>query len=83
MEKGKAPFNDPNLGTTGASCNSCHPNGGTTGGEFSGMKISHLHGVAATFPKYIKTANRIVTLAEMNNLCYEGKDLEAYLHSLK
>lgn len=61
------------------------------------MKIPHLHGAAATFPKYIKTANRIVTLAEMNNVCItfamkgkpldmnsqEMKDLEAYLHSLK
>ena len=29
VEKGKALFNDPKLGggTTGASCNSCHPDG--------------------------------------------------------
>jgi cytochrome c peroxidase len=26
-EKGKALFNDPKLGTTGQSCNDCHPNG--------------------------------------------------------
>ncbi len=26
-EKGKALFNDPNLGTTGKSCNDCHTNG--------------------------------------------------------
>jgi len=25
--KGKALFNDPNLGTTGKSCNDCHPGG--------------------------------------------------------
>ncbi len=26
-EKGKMLFNDPKLGTTGKSCNDCHPNG--------------------------------------------------------
>ncbi len=25
VEKGKALFNDPKLGTTGKSCNTCHP----------------------------------------------------------
>lgn len=27
IDKGKALFNDPKLGTTGKSCNSCHPDG--------------------------------------------------------
>jgi cytochrome c peroxidase len=27
VEKGKALFNDPKLGTTGKSCNTCHPDG--------------------------------------------------------
>ena len=27
LDKGKALFNDPTLGTTGKSCNDCHPNG--------------------------------------------------------
>jgi cytochrome c len=27
IDKGKALFNDPKLGTTGKSCNDCHPNG--------------------------------------------------------
>jgi cytochrome c553 len=27
VEKGKALFNDPKLGTTGKSCNDCHKNG--------------------------------------------------------
>ncbi len=27
IEKGKVIFNDPALGTTGASCNTCHVNG--------------------------------------------------------
>ncbi len=27
LEKGRALFNDPKLGTTGKSCNDCHPGG--------------------------------------------------------
>jgi hypothetical protein len=27
IEKGKALFNDPKLGTSGKSCNTCHPDG--------------------------------------------------------
>lgn len=27
VDKGKAMFNDPKLGTNGKSCNDCHPNG--------------------------------------------------------
>ncbi len=27
IEKGKSLFNDPKLGTTGKSCNTCHPEG--------------------------------------------------------
>jgi cytochrome c peroxidase len=27
IDKGKALFNDPKLGTTGKSCNTCHPDG--------------------------------------------------------
>lgn len=33
LRLGKALYNDTSLGTNGQSCNSCHPGGGTTGGE--------------------------------------------------
>jgi len=69
VEQGKALFNDTTLGTTGMSCNGCHPDGGTTGGEMMGMKIRDLHGAAATFPKYKMPAKAVITLAQMNNLC--------------
>jgi cytochrome c553 len=36
VEKGKALFNDPKLGTTGKSCNDCHPNG--KGAEKAAMR---------------------------------------------
>ena len=69
VEQGKALFNDTTLGTTGASCNSCHPDGGTGGGEVMGMKIKNLHGAAATFPKYKNQAKAVITLSQMNNMC--------------
>lgn len=35
IEKGKALFNDPQLGTAGQSCNTCHPGG--QGLEYAAM----------------------------------------------
>lgn len=75
IEKGKALFNDPKLGggTTGLSCNSCHPAGKTTGGEAEamGMKIPipTLIGAAATFPKFKMGAKKVITADMMNNMC--------------
>lgn len=97
VELGRALFNDPKLGTTGGTCNSCHPDGGTIGGKVGDMPIPDLHGSAATFPKFKAWAGKEVTLAEMNNACItmmlkgkpldiesvEMKSLEAYLHSLE
>lgn len=97
VELGKALFNDPKLGTTGGTCNTCHPNGGTIGGKVGNMPIPDLHGSAETFPKFKEWAGKEVTLAEMNNFCItqvlkgepidkngvKMKSLEAYLHSLK
>lgn len=94
---GKGLFNEPKLGTTGATCNSCHPNGGTIGGAFLEMPIPSLYGAAPSFPKFKQAAGREITLAEMVNLCIEipmkgkplkvdseeMKALEAYLHTLK
>jgi len=80
IEKGEALFNDTKLGKTGTSCNSCHPGGGTTGGQMMGMEIPTLKGAAATFPKYKKPAKRVITLSQMNNMCIEmimeGKPLK-------
>ncbi|MBD3184811.1 c-type cytochrome [Candidatus Poribacteria bacterium] len=80
IAKGKALFNDTKLGTTGTSCNSCHPNGETTGGQMMDMKIPTLKGAAATFPKFKESAKRVITLSMMNNMCIsmimEGKSLK-------
>lgn len=96
-EVGKALFNDPKLGTTGGTCNTCHPNGGTIGGKAGDMPIPDLHGSAATFPKFKQWAGKEITLAEMNNFCItqilkgkpldvestEMKSLNAYLQTLE
>lgn len=96
-EVGKAIFNNPKLGTTEASCNSCHPNGGSIGGKVGDMPIPDLHGAAGTFPKFKQWAGKEVTLTEMNNACItmimkgkalnpnsvEMKSLEAYEFTLK
>ena len=49
IEKGKALFNDPQLGTNGKTCNSCHPNG--KGLEKSGSK-----------PDLVDTINGCITI---------------------
>lgn len=80
IKSGKLLFNDTNLGKTGMSCNSCHPGGDTAGGQMMGMEIPMLKGAAATFPKYKKSAKKVITLSQMNNMCIEmimeGKPLK-------
>ena len=96
IEKGKSLYSDTNLGKSGRSCDTCHPGGGTTGGEVMGMAVPSLMGKASTFPKYKPQAAGVITLAQMNNICIEmalegealklGSDeavaLEAYVASL-
>ncbi len=74
LAQGEALFQDTKLGTNGQSCNSCHINGGTTGGKVEmmpGMKmpIPDLHGSAATYPKFKVPNDAVITLTEMNNNC--------------
>jgi len=79
MRLGKALYNDTSLGTNGQSCNSCHPGGGTTGGEAHvNKKMGHgpydlpipsLIGASARFPKYKIPNDEVVTLAQMDNNC--------------
>lgn len=80
LVRGKALYNDAKVGRNGQTCNSCHPGGGTTGGEAEiGMKgrfpmnpklpIPTLVGAAASFPKYKVPNDAVVTLETMNNNC--------------
>jgi len=75
--RGQVLFNDETTGNgkMGVSCNSCHPGGGTTGGEAQvpmrkfKMPIPSLVGAAGTFPKYKIPNDEVITLAHMNNNC--------------
>lgn len=79
IERGKKHFNDTKLGenTTGQSCNSCHPNGGTIGGaaemtwKDQAMKVATptLTGAAASFPKAIGPMKVVEDVAGQNNMC--------------
>jgi cytochrome c len=69
------------LSTNGQACASCHPGGGTTGGEaetpmaseLTGkpykLPIPSLTGAAATFPKYKVPSDGVITLGDMANNC--------------
>jgi cytochrome c peroxidase len=85
IEKGKALFNDPKLGTTGGTCNTCHPDG-------KGLEKAGLHS-----KKEWKNPGGVwLNLEDANNVCImmavKGKtidprskemiDLTAYIRSL-
>lgn len=92
MKRGEKLFSDPKLGngTKGQSCSSCHPGGGTIGGEAQipkrmghgpfNLPIPSLAGAAATFPKYKVPNDEVISLQQMNNNCIRmfmgGKRLE-------
>ncbi len=92
MKVGEQLFHDPELGNgdKGQACASCHPGGGTTGGEAEIPKrmghgpyilpIPTLIGAAAHFPKYKVPIDEVITLQQMNNNCIRmfmgGKRLE-------
>lgn len=76
VARGKDIFNDTDLGNSGLSCNSCHPNGATTGGTVPlpmraqyKIRIPDLHGAAATFPKFKVPSGAVISLEQMNNNC--------------
>lgn len=71
LDRGRILFNDPKLGKTNMSCNSCHPGGGTNRGKVMNMDVPEIKGSAATFPKYKASAKRVITLQQMNNMCIE------------
>jgi cytochrome c len=98
VENGLALFVKTDLGTTGKSCESCHPNGGKEGMEMEGMTTKPLTGVADKYPGVFAMIDpeKEVTLAQVVNFCLENpvgaepwpedsqemKDMLAYLESL-
>lgn len=71
IDRGRTLFNDPKLGKTNMSCNSCHPGGGTNRSKVMDMDVPEIKGAAATFPKFKASAKRVITLQQMNNMCIE------------
>lgn len=79
IKRGEKLFNDTTLGknTTGTSCYTCHPKGGTSGGaadmEWKGraMKVAipTLIGASASFPKPIGPMKVMSTVGGQNNMC--------------
>ncbi|MFZ5618653.1 MAG: cytochrome C [Pseudomonadota bacterium] len=67
VEKGRAVFTDPKLGTNGVVCAQCHPNG------------ANIH--PETYPKFQKQMGSVVPLWVMINWCIrnplEGAELAA------
>lgn len=55
VDQGYKLFHDPKLGTTGQSCDMCHPDGANTHPE--------------TYPKYQTQIKKVITLGEMINWC--------------
>jgi thiosulfate dehydrogenase len=65
VQKGRALWTSPTLGTNGVACAQCHPNAANTHPE--------------TYPKFQQQIGKVVTLGEMFNWCLqhplEGKPL--------
>ncbi|MCM2314227.1 MAG: cytochrome C [Thermoanaerobaculia bacterium] len=66
VEKGRALWTSPELGTNGVACAQCHPNAANTHPE--------------TYPKFQKQLGRVIALREMINWCIrqplEGEPLK-------
>ncbi len=66
VEKGRALWVSPELGTNGVACAQCHPNAANTHPE--------------TYPKFQQQLGRVIAIRDMINWCIqqplEGKPLE-------
>jgi cytochrome c len=85
IEKGKALFNDPKLGTNGTTCNTCHPNG--KGLEQAGAKGKEQWVTPGGVTKTLEGAiNICITMAlkgkALDNKSQKMLDLAAYIKSL-
>lgn len=81
IDMGENLFNDTKLsnGSMGRSCNTCHPNGGTTNGAAEiprmmgygpfNVPIPSLIGVSEAFPKFKAPNGAVISLEAMNNNC--------------
>jgi cytochrome c peroxidase len=75
VDKGKAVFNDPKLGTTGKSCNTCHPDG--KGLEKAGAKSDLENMLNGCITKGLKGKALDVKSVEMQSLVLYVKSFSA------
>ena len=85
VEKGKALFNDPTLGTNGSTCGTCHPGG--KGLEKSGAADKKEWTTPGGVEKSLEDAiNMCITMAlkgkALDKNSQEMQDLVAYIKSL-
>jgi cytochrome c len=82
VEKGKALFNDPSLGTNGKTCNYCHPDGAQINGQRSSYTImgTKLDSIEDAVNFCIKMALKGKPLSKGSQ---KMKDLVEYLKTLK
>ena len=67
IDRGKELFNDPTLGTTGDTCNSCHLNGGKS--PNTEKNIGTFNNLNTVYPKYFQMTSKVMTLDQVNNFC--------------
>lgn len=85
VEKGKAMFNDPKLGTNGSTCNTCHPDG--KGLEKAGEKGKKEWKTPGGVLNSLEDAiNMCITMAlkgkALDKNSQEMKDMVAYIKSV-
>jgi thiosulfate dehydrogenase len=72
VKRGKALFSDPELGTNGMSCTSCHKDGGTVDGIMGEIKVKAFDKLNTHYPKYVSMMgqiDKVITLDQMVNFC--------------
>jgi cytochrome c len=67
--RGKALFDDPELGTTGQTCNSCHKAGGTKPSTMGDMNIGAFENLAHKYPRYWGMGKKVMALDQVVNWC--------------
>lgn len=69
IERGMKLFNDPELGTSGQTCNTCHMKGGTVPGKMGDKKLMAFDSLNAKYPMYWMMAKKVMTLDQVVNRC--------------
>jgi cytochrome c len=69
IERGMKLFNDPKVGTSGQTCNTCHMKGGTVPGQMGDKKLKAFDALNTKYPMYWMMAKKVMTLDQVVNWC--------------